>query len=303
MNKEYDFKVRSVSDYNKYVDAVDVHSQVSVIHYDELESIRHCRVLWGLYGLFLLDDELESLTYGKGNYRYGVGSMVCVAPGQIGGSPDDGTTFKRRGWAVLFHPDLFQGSDYEKKLLSLEFFSYHVNEAIPLNTDSRSELVAIFEFLRNALLNNASSEVIRKHLELVLSLCSDAYKSFFPASEGAKNGHVVTRMEQVLTDYYERGEQLHHGLPTVAICADRMCMSANYLGDLIKAETGDTAIRFIGRFIIARAKDMMIHGNSISNTAYSLGFDYSSHLSRLFRRLEDISPSSYLNQQKEKSRL
>lgn len=169
-----------------------------------------------------------------------------------------------------------------------------------MNTDSRSELVAIFEFLSKTLLNKASSEVIRKHLELVLSLCADAYKGYFSASEGAKYGHVVNRMEQVLTNYYERGEQLRHGLPTVTICADRMCMSANYLGDLIKAETGDTAIRFIGRFIIARAKDRMIQGDSISNTAYSLGFDYSSHLSRLFRRLEGTSPSSYLNQQEEK---
>lgn len=119
MNKEYDFKVRTVSDYNKFIDAVDLHSQVSVIHYDELENIRHCRVLWGLYGLFLLDDELEPLTYGKSNYHYGVGGMVSVAPGQIGGAFDDGTTFRRCGWAVLFHPDLFQGSDYEKRLLSL----------------------------------------------------------------------------------------------------------------------------------------------------------------------------------------
>ena len=303
MSNEYDFKVKNIRDYNTFVGADIVHPLVSVIHYDELESIRHCRVLWGVYGLFILDDELESLTYGMSNYHYGSGSLVCVAPGQIGGSSDDGTTFKRSGWALLFHPDLFQGCDYEKKLPSLEFFSYHVNEAVPLNTDSRSELVVIFECLRKALASNASSEVVGKYLELVLALCSEAHTHYFPSSGGTKRGHVVSRIDEILTSYYERGEQLQRGLPTVGICADRMCMSANYLGDLIKAETGDTAIRYIGRFIITRAKDMLIQGNTVSSTAYSLGFDYPSHLARLFNRLEGISPTSYLNQAKENKQL
>ena len=91
MIQNYDIRVRNVHDYNEFVGAEDLHSHVSVIHYDELPPIRHCRALWGVYGLFLLDDDSERLGYGSGTYDYSVGSIVCVSPSQIGGVADDGT--------------------------------------------------------------------------------------------------------------------------------------------------------------------------------------------------------------------
>lgn len=96
-NRRYDLKVRCVGDYNRYIGVPTVNSSVSVVHYDEIGQIRHSRTLWGVYGLFLLDDTDESLVYGRGGYDYHCGSLVCVAPSQIGGASDDGTTFRRKG--------------------------------------------------------------------------------------------------------------------------------------------------------------------------------------------------------------
>ena len=50
MTRSYDIKVRTVHDYNQFIGVEDIHAQVSVIHYDELSPIRHCRTLWGIYG-------------------------------------------------------------------------------------------------------------------------------------------------------------------------------------------------------------------------------------------------------------
>lgn len=206
--------------------------------------MRHSRTLWGIFGIFLLDDTDEKLVYGRGGYDYQSGSLVCVAPGQIGGASDDGTTFRRRGWAVIFHPTLFQGTDFEKTLRKLEFFHYHVNEALPMTDYDRERFVSVLSLLRDAITSPESDAVIRKLVELLLTYCQTFYFRKFNLLD-KKSSHIVNRFEEVLNEYYADGEQFSIGQPTVIECAARLCMASNYLGDLIKEETGESAIRFI----------------------------------------------------------
>ena len=292
MTRSYDIKVRTVHDYNQFIGVEDIHAQVSVIHYDELSPIRHCRTLWGIYGLFLLDDDLEQLDYGSGKYDYSVGSIVCVSPSQIGGARDDGSTFQRKGWALLFSSDLFHGTSYEEELLRLEFFHYHISTALTITSQERRDYETLLRMLRSELMESKRKQVIIKLIELILTYCSSFFNRKYSIGNGTKRGHIVSRLERMLDDYYAAGEQHSQGLPTVRFCADCLCVAPTYLGDLIRKETGDSANHFIGRNIIRRAKDMLISGKSVTETAYALGFDCPSHLSRLFKRLEKMTPSA-----------
>lgn len=299
MIQNYDIKIKNVHDYNEFVGAEDLHPHVSVIHYDELPPIRHCRALWGVYGLFFLDDDSERLGYGSGTYDYTVGSIVCVSPSQIGGVADDGTTFRRKGWALLFSQELFHGMDYEKKLHRMEFFHYHVNKALAISASEQQDCKTIFQMLRQELAVAKRKEVTVKLIELILAYCSSFFNRQYSIESGAKYNHIVSRLEHLLDDYYTTGEQFSKGLPTVRFCADCLCVAPNYLGDLIRQETGDSANHFIGHNVIRRAKNLLMAGKSVTETAYALGFDFPSHLSRLFNRLEGKTPSVYLkNNQK-----
>lgn len=298
MIQSYDIKVKNVHLYNEFVGAEDSHPHVSVIHYDEMPPIRHCRALWGVYGLFLLHDDSEKLGYGTGTYDYSIGSIVCVSPSQIGGSPDDGSTFQRKGWALLFDPELFHGTDYEKRLPRLEFFHYHVNKALAITPSEQHDCENLFMMLRRELAEAKRKEVIEKLIELILVLCSSYFSRQYSIESGGKRNHIVSRLEQLLEDYYASGEQYSKGLPTVRFCADCLCVAPNYLGDLIRHETGDSAIHFIGRHIIRRAKNMLMSGKSVTETSYALGFDYPSHLARLFKRMEGCTPSVYAKRAK-----
>lgn len=291
----YDLKVREVDDYTRYIGAPSTHPSVRIIHYDEIAPIRHSLTLWGIYGLFLLDDTDEKLGYGTGGYVYQSGSLVCVAPGQIGGALDDGSTFRRRGWAVIFHPRFFHGTVFEKELRKYEFFHYHVNEALPLSGLEREKFVDVVSLLENAVKDIDAEEVIRKLLELLLTYCQSFYTKHFKLPD-KKSCHIVTRFENILNEFYANSEQLVKGQPSVKECAARLCMAPNYLGDLIKQETGESAIRFIGRYIVSKAKSMLMEGKSISSAAYSLGFNYPAHLTRLFNKIEGMPPSQFLKQ-------
>ena len=296
MVQNYDLKIRQIHDYNEFVGTEDQHPHISVIHYDELPPIRHSRMLWGVYGLFLLEDSSEQLSYGSGTYDYSEGSLVCVSPSQIGGVTDDGTTFQRKGWALLFSPELFDATNVEKKLPRLEFFRYHVNKALVITAAERQNLKTLFLMLREELETEKRKEIMIKQTELILSYCSAFFSRQYSIERGEKYRHIVSRLEHVLDDYYATGKQYAEKLPTVRYCADNLCIASNYLGDLIRQETGDSAIHFIGRNIIRRAKDMLMSGKSITETACDLGFDCPSHLSRLFKRMEGITPSTYIKE-------
>ncbi|MDY3141537.1 MAG: helix-turn-helix domain-containing protein, partial [Parabacteroides sp.] len=62
-----------------------------------------------------------------------------------------------------------------------------------------------------------------------------------------------------------------------------------------RRHTGDTAINYIHRFILQKAKSLLSAGKTITEVAYDLGFAYPQHLSRLFKRKEGLSPSEYVN--------
>lgn len=298
MAENYDIKVKTVHDYNAFVGTEDAHPHLSVIHYDELPPIRHCRVSWGVYGLFLLEDDLEQLGYGSGRYDYSVGSIVCVSPSQIGGVQDDGTTFQRKGWALLFGSELFHGTEYEKKLFRMEFFHYHVNKALAITAQERQDCETLLWMLRAELAGTKRKELIAKLIELILTYCSAFFNRQYSIENGAKGSHIVSRLEQLLDDYYATGEQHSKGLPTVRFCADCLCIAPNYLGDLIRQETGDSANHFIGRYIVRQAKNRLMSGTSVAETAYALGFEFPSHLSRLFHRMEGVTPSAYVKTSK-----
>lgn len=105
---------------------------------------------------------------------------------------------------------------------------------------------------------------------------------------------LLTRFEELLRDYFTSDKPQSLGLPSVAWCADRLHLSANYFGDLIKKETGKSAQEYIQSKVIDIAKERIFDtSRSISEVAYSLGFRYPQHFTRLFKKVVGCSPNEY----------
>ncbi len=87
------------------------------------------------------------------------------------------------------------------------------------------------------------------------------------------------------------------GLPSVNYLAERLNISPGYLTDVLKQESGKTALEHIHIYLISEAKNrLMGDDQSISEIAYALGFENLSYFSRLFKKEVGISPNMFKKQ-------
>ncbi|MEI7488211.1 MAG: helix-turn-helix transcriptional regulator [Chryseobacterium sp.] len=108
------------------------------------------------------------------------------------------------------------------------------------------------------------------------------------------NRDILIRFESLLDDYFKSEKTLTLGLPTVAYCAEELFLSPNYFGDLIKKETGNTALDYIQNKLIDEAKNKIFdHSKTLSEIAADLGFKYQQHFTRLFKQKTGITPNEY----------
>mgnify|MGYP003623593276 CR=1 FL=1 len=117
-------------------------------------------------------------------------------------------------------------------------------------------------------------------------------RQFITRSEANKD--VISRFELLLEEYFLDEQLRQQGLPTVKYFADKICLSANYFGDLIKKETGKTAQEYIQGKLIDTAKEWILGTDkTVSQIAYELGFQYPQHFNRLFKKNVGYTPNEY----------
>lgn len=295
-------KIKNVSDYSRYLGHTDRHPLVSVINYAEVSPIRHSLNSYSVYGIFFHDQQDIDLTYGCGKYDYKSGTVICVAPGQIGGKEDNGERVMLTGWALLFHPDLLRGTPLSKNIKQYTFFDYRVHEALHMTDEEHDIFVSLMQQIRNELQkphDELQNAILIAYIELVLNFCQRFYNRQFTTRK-LENSDILMKFDNLLNDYYEKNAQLTLGLPTVQYCADKLCMSSNYFGDVIKKTTGDTASNYIRQHVIQRVKNELATGASIVQVADDLGFKYPQHLSRMFKQQTGITPSEYCERLRQK---
>lgn len=289
-------KVNKTSDYSGYHGVTDLHPLITVIDFAEISPIRHSLNRYDVYGVFVQEDNDLDLTYGCGRYDYKDGSLICVAPGQIGGKEDNGERASIGGWALLFHPDLIHGTQLEKEIRHYSFFDYSVNEALHMNEKEHDIVVAIFKRIKSEISDphdNFQNDILVGYISLLLKYCQRFYNRQF-ITRKLSNNDILSRFDSFLHGYFADNLQLKNGLPTVNICADHLCMSTNYFSDLIKKMTGESPGRMIRQFVVRQIKNELASGLTVAETAYKLGFEYPAHLSRLFRKETGMTPTGYI---------
>lgn len=284
------------NDYALDIGAPVYHPHVSVVHYDEMGKIRHSLCHFNVYGIFVQQNFPENLTYGAGRYKTEGNALLAYAPGQIGGKADDGTKEQYRGWVLIFDQEMMYDTAFARHLKHYSYFSYNANEGLRLTDEEMQLACHIIESIRRELMAQQPhmERIVQDYILLLADFCNRFYDRQF-ATETIRNNDILARFEDVLQDYYDQGLQRRHGIPTVKYCADALHLSPGYFGDVVRKMLHHSPLHHIRNAIIDRDKSLLATGMSVSEVAYSLGFDYPQHFTRVFKRATGMLPSHYLD--------
>lgn len=287
----------SVDLYNKLYGLETLNPLVSVIDLNKAtSSVDLIRFNYGIYALYLKLEKPCDIKYGRQTYDYQEGTIVCFAPGQTAETNPTTDKVQVNAHGILFHPDLLRGTSLGKNIKKYTFFSYEVNEALHLSEEERSIVMDCLKIIRMELehgVDKHSKTLLVNHIELLLNYCMRFYERQF-ITRGKTNRDVLTRFENLLDEYFESTLAEQDGLPTVKYFADKLCLSSNYFGDMFKKETGKSPQEYIQEKVIELAKERISGtADTVSQIAYSLGFQYPQHFCRLFKKRVGYTPSEY----------
>lgn len=289
-------KVETPSDLITYMGGESRHPLVGIIDFDEVSPIPSSLNDYGVYGIFMHSEVRNDLTYGRGSFGGASGSLICVAPGQIGGREDIGDLIDIDGWALLFHPDLLIGTPLEKGIRKFSYFDYSANEAVFLEDSEKESIASLMLNIKGEIEHARDSEqdaIITGYITVILHLCNRAYNRQFQMIR-RNSDDILVRLSAFLNEYYNNGLQFKSGVPGVQYFADKLCMSANYFSDMVKKTTGENAGNFIRNQIVRIAKNRLVSTGNISQVAYDMGFEYPQHFSRMFKKHTGMTPSQYM---------
>lgn len=290
-------KLNTVDAYNKLYGLETLHPLVTVVDLTRAtKSVNHITMDYGLYALFLKGGKECDIKYGRREYDYQEGTIVSFAPGQVVEVNMTRDEIQPKVYGVLFHPDLIRGTQLGQNIHQYGFFSYSSTEALHLSEREREVVVDCLAKIQAELehgIDKHSKQLISMSIELLLGYCMRFYERQFITRELAHRD-TLQKFENLIQEYFANNVAQESGVPSVSYFADKVHLSPNYFGDLIKKETGKSAQEYIQFFMIERAKDMIIGSDkTMSEIAYSLGFAYPQHFSRLFKRETGMTPNEY----------
>lgn len=289
------YNIDSVAAYGDIFGKKTLNPLVNIVEFDGSETYVDHMSSWGLYVLFLKKTKGCVINYGKTEYDYDDETIVSFAPGQVTETRMvPGVAPKSIG--LLIHPDYLLHTPLASKMKNYSFFSYSSNEALHLSPQERVLITECMNHIKEELMADGdqySKTIIISNLELLLDYCMRFYARQFDSREKINAG-LIAKFEALLDEYMTGDKAEKEGLPNVAYFANKLFLSPNYFGDLIKRETGHTAQEYVQQKVIREAKTRLLSGSyNVSEIAYSLGFQYPQHFIRFFKRRTGVTPKQY----------
>ncbi|AZA85145.1 AraC family transcriptional regulator [Chryseobacterium lactis] len=233
--------------------------------------------------------------YGQQYYDFDEGIMYFIAPHQVL-QFEDILLNDVKGFVLMVHPDFLYGHSLATKIKEYGYFSYSSNEALYLSEKEERSIMDIIGNVEQEIHANMDSftqDLIVSNLDLLLKYCDRFYNRQFLTRKKV-NSDLLSKLEALLDDYFKNDQLILTGIPTVQFIADQLNLSANYLSDMLRVQTGQTTQQHIQNRLIDKAKEMLSATEmSVSEIAYQLGFEHPQSFHRLFKNRTSLSPLEF----------
>ena len=293
--------IRTISEYHRMLDLPKPeHPLLSLTRFEDIsynpeKSPR--AIVHNFYSIALKKSFHSRLKYGQQEVDFDEGVLLFMAPKQLLSieGPREAVAI-HTGWLLLVHPDLLWNTHLAKKIRQYEYFDYKANEALHVSENEEQMIVGIMQNIAQeyrARVDNLSQDVIIAQLELLLTYAERFYQRQF-ITRKENNHQVVSRLEELLNEYFKGNQLQSEGLPPVTYLADALHLSPNYLSRLLKTLTGQSTKEFIIDKVIDLAKEKLSSTNlTMTEIAYSFGFGHPQSFGKLFKSKTSLSPLAF----------
>ena len=274
------------------------HPLISVIDFSSIKCFDDEKleaVTYGFYCIAIKKNFKAKMRYGQKHYDFDEGVMTFFAPHQVVITEirDD---WELEGLWLVIDLDFLHGFSIFKEIRQFGFFSYSVNEALHLSEEEEltiSQLLVNISKESQATIDTFSQAIIIKQIELLLNYCDRFYRRQFLTRKQADSS-LVSNFEDLLGAYFKDNLTATKGIPSVSYFAERMNLSRNYLSDMLRNITGQSAKQHIQQKLIDSAKELLANSAlNVSQIAYHMGFEHPQSFHKLFKNKTHSSPLEY----------
>jgi len=273
------------------------HSVIGLQRWNGLCSFSGTELTTDFYMICFKKIKSGVILYGRTKYDHENGSMLFFKQRQV--VEFKNLEFEEDGFLISIHEDFLNGSVLHDEIQKYSFFDYETNEALHLSPREEEIIWDLYSKIEAEYKNNTdeySRDIILTHIDSMLKYSQRFYKRQF-INRSELSGKTVSKFNNALSAYFDKGLLQTKGLPTVNTMASELNLSTRYLSDLLKQETGKTAIELIHIFLVNEAKNLLIgEKQNVSEIAYTLGFENLPYFSRLFKKETGLSPNQYKKQ-------
>jgi AraC family transcriptional activator of pobA len=237
------------------------------------------------------------ITKGAGNYSIGNqkgvmtnNDLLYVKPGQF-----KNMQLPRglEGYVISFTSSFLDLADPDTEcILSNLFQLFASTNSISINNDTLDDMQHIISIMAREfnMHNLYRSEILKRYFKIFLIYLSR--QSQIPAQNirQSRNEEIVNRFMTLLENNFKTQKM-------VADYAEALSVTPNYLNEVIKKTTGNSAGHHIRQRVALEAKRQVIYSNiCMKNIAYDLGFYDMAHFSKFFKNATGMNFSDFKNQ-------
>ena len=151
----------------------------------------------------------------------------------------------------------------------------------------------LFDYNYNQVKGISSANIAASLLSVFIQTFYEKTKQLIPSEDNAAvsaiTRNIVTRFTGELRQHYKESHQ-------VLYYAERVCVSAKYLTQVIKKELGLTPKEIIDRKLVVESMFLLSKSDmSIQEISNELGFPDQSYFGRFFKRMLGLSPMAFRN--------
>jgi AraC-like DNA-binding protein len=302
MNSNQLFHFHSITEYHRAAGLPKpAHPLISLVNMDDLNrplAEGSFSLIYDFYSISMKRVKNAKFKYGHQASDFDEGVLFFMSPGQVFGMEIEKNNVLHRpeGWMILIHPDFLWNTTLAKTIKQYEFFSYSVYEALYLSDKEETMLTTIAQNIEQEYHSNIdrfSQNVIIAQLELLLTYSERFYQRQF-ITRKIVNHEILTKLEDLLNNYFNSGTLVQKGLPSVTYIAESLNISPGYLSSLLKSLTGQNTQQHLHNKLIELAKEKLSTTHlTVSEIAYELGFEHLQSFSKLFKSKTNLSPLEF----------